>query len=536
MWIQIYNPTTDIYFSAIIAAIPLFILFYLLAIKRKPGHISALASLLAALIIATLIWKMPPALAINSTILGMVFGIFPIIWIIITTIWLYNMTVESGQFNIIKESLSKITDDRRLQAIFIAFAFGAFIEGTAGFGTPVAITTAMLVGLGFVPLYATKICLLANTAPVAFGAIGIPIIVAADVSKTDLLNISSIVGIQVSIIALIVPFWLTLVMSGIKKTIEIIHFLIFAGIVYASVVFFVSNYIGPYLPDLLASITTITALLIFTRFVKPKTTFHFPEEAKESNKKSITLTFPIVFKAWLPYIILALIVYIWSTMPTKGLLNNLDLKISWPFLDNIIFKTSPITPVDTAYSAIYKFSYASSAGTAIFIAGLISIFFMSSYSFKDAYQCFLKTLKILIYPIITISSILGLAYLMNYSGMSSTIGLALTSTGFLFPFFSPILGWLGVFLTGSDTSSNALFCSLQNTTAEQLGLNPELAVAANSTGGVCGKMISPQSIAVGAAASGLVGKEGDIFRFTIKHSILMVLLIAVINFIMSLIL
>lgn len=536
MWIQIYNPALNVYLSALIASLPLMILFYMLAVKRKSGHISALVSLLAALIIATLIWKMPPFLAISSALMGMTFGMFPIIWIIVTTIWLYNMTVQSGQFDIIKESLSKITDDRRLQAIFIAFAFGAFIEGTAGFGTPVAITTAMLVGLGFVPIYAAKICLLANTAPVAFGAIGIPIIVAADVSKTDLLNISSIAGIQVSIIALIVPFWLTLVMSGIKRTIEVIHFLIFAGVIYASIVFFVSNYVGPYLPDLLASITTIIALLIFTRFVKPKTIFHFPEEAKESNKKNITLTFPVVFKAWLPYIILALIVYIWSTMPTKGFLNNLDLKIPWPYLDNIIYKTFPITPTNAPYSAIYNFSYASSAGTAIFIAGTISIFFMPSYSFKEAYKCFLKTLRMLIYPIITILSILGLAYLMNYSGMSSTIGLALTSTGFLFPFFSPILGWLGVFLTGSDTSSNALFCSLQNTTAGQLGLNPELAVAANSTGGICGKMISPQSIAVGAAASGLIGKEGEIFRFTFKHSILMVLLIAIINFIMSLIL
>lgn len=533
MWVQTYDPTSNIYLSAIIASIPLVLLFYLLAIRRKPGHISALTSLLTALIIATTMWKMPIHFAINSAFSGMVFGMFPIVWIIVTTIWIYNMTIESKQFETIKVSLSKITDDRRLQAVFIAFAFGAFIEGTAGFGTPVAITSAMLVGLGFVPIYAAKICLLANTAPVAFGAIGIPIIVAADVSKLDLLSISKVVGIQVAIVALIVPFWLSLVMSGLKKTFEIIHFLIFSGFVYASVVFFVSNYIGPYLPDLLASITTIAALLIFTRFIKPKSIFHFKGESIENNKQDIILTFPVILKAWLPYIILAFVVYIWSTMPSKGFLNMLDLKISWPYLDNLIYKTSPVVPSITAYRAIYNFSYASSAGTAIFIAGLISVLFMPSYSYKKSYQCFLKTLKQLVYPIITIASILGLAYLMNYSGMSSTIGLALTSTGALFPFFSPILGWFGVFLTGSDTSSNALFCSLQRTSAEQLGLNPVLAVSANSAGGVCGKMISPQSIAIGAAATGIVGKEGDIFRFAFKQSILMVLIIAIINVIMS---
>ena len=536
MWIQQYNPSSNIYISAIIASIPLFLLFYLLAIRRTPGHISATISLLAAFLIATTIWSMPIHFAINATLLGMIFGIFPIIWIIVTTIWLYNMTIETKQFEIIKTSLSKITDDRRLQAIFIAFAFGAFIEGTAGFGTPVAITTAMLAGLGFVPIYAAKISLLANTAPVAFGAIGIPIIVAADVSKLDLLSISSTVGIQVSIIAFIVPLWLSLVMCGVKRTVEIIHFLIFSGFIYASVLFLVSNYVGPYLPDLLASITTIAALLIFTRFIKPKSIFHFKGENQETNKQNILITTPIILKAWLPYVILAVIVYIWSTMPAKGFLNILDLKISWPYLDNLIYKTSPIVPFDTAYRAIYNFSYASSAGTAIFIAGLISVLFMPSYSYKESYKCFLKTIKQLIYPIITISSILGLAYLMNYSGMSSTIGIALTSTGVLFPFFSPILGWLGVFLTGSDTSSNALFCSLQRTTAEQLGLNPVLAVSANSTGGVCGKMISPQSIAVGAAASGIVGKEGDIFRFTFKQSLLMILIIGIINVIMSFIL
>jgi lactate permease len=536
MWKQIYNPAHNIFISALIALIPLIVLFYLLAIKRKSGHFSAIISLIVALIIAVLVWKMPILLAINSTIMGMIFGLFPIIWIIINAIWLYNMTVQSGQFEIIKKSLSKVSDDRRLQAIFIAFAFGAFMEGTAGFGTPVAITTAMLVGLGFVPIYAARICLLANTAPVAFGSIGIPLIVAAEVSKVDIYSISSIAGVQIAIVSLIIPLWLIIVMCGLKKSFEIIHFLLFTGFIYAAVVFLVSNYIGPYTPDLLASLTTIVALLIFIKYVKPKSTFHFKEETKDVSTNKIQLSAFIILKAWLPYIILALLVFIWSLMPIKSFLNTLDLKISWPYLDNMILKSPPISPTNTIYSAKYNFTWASASGTAIFIACLISVIFMPSFGYFKAFKCFLKTFKMLIYPIITTSTILGFAYLMNYSGMSSTIGIALTSTGVFFPFFSPVLGWLGVFLTGSDTSSNALFCSLQATTAKQLGLDQVLAVAANSTGGMCGKMISPQSIAVGAAASGLVGKEGEIFKFTFKHSLIMVLIIAIINFIISLIL
>ena len=530
-WIQAYNPLGSILLSALVAGIPLYILFYMLAVKRMAGHKAAFAATLAAVLLAIFAWGMPAGLAVNATLYGAAFGIFPIVWIVITAIWIYNMTVESGEFEIIKSSLASITDDRRLQAILVAFAFGSFIEGTAGFGTPVAITAAMLVGLGFNPLYAAGICLIANTAPVAFGAIGIPIVVAAKVTDLDMMKISQICGRQLPFLSVLVPLWLAVTMSGFKRAMEVLPAIIVAGVLFAGAQFIFSNFHGPYLPDIMSAIITIVGLGGFLKVWKPKNVWHFPDEAPSSGGPvKCNYSGGQVIRAWMPYIILAVMVLLWGLEGVKKFLDGIvAIKISWPALHNVVMKTTPIVAKDTPYAAVYTLNLLSAAGTAILFSGLLSVLVIPNYGFGRAFSCLGRTVYQLRFPILTIAMILGLAYIMNFSGMSSTLGLAFTATGALFPFFAPILGWLGVFLTGSDTSSNALFGSLQKTTAQQIGVDPALCVAANSSGGVTGKMISPQSISVATAASNMVGHEGDIFRFTLPHSIAMVLVVAVIT-------
>ena len=527
-WIQNYNPLGNLGISALVAAIPLFILLYMLGIRRSKGHHAAFFGTLAAVLLAILVWGMPVQLAVMATLNGMLFGLFPIVWIVITAIWVYNMTVESGEFEIIKNSLACITDDRRLQALLIAFAFGSFIEGTAGFGTPVAITAAMLVGLGFQPVYAAGICLIANTAPVAFGAIGIPIVVAAGVTGLDMMHISQIVGRQLPFLSVIVPLWLVVTMSGWKSAREVLPAIIVAGLCFAVSQFVVSNFVGPYLPDIISAIVTIIGLGLFLRFWKPPTVWRFSGVAPTEQ---ITCRFSTgeVIRAWIPYGILAIMVFLWGLDSIKVILKPLGATFPWPGLHNLVMKAAPIVAKNAPYPAVFNVNIGSAAGTAILIAGLLAVLAIPNYGYGKALACLGRTIKTLKWAIATISMILGLAYIMNYSAMSSTLGLAFTATGVLFPIFSPILGWLGVFLTGSDTSSNALFGSLQKTTAQQIGVDPSLMVAANSSGGVCGKMISPQSISVATAATGLVGEEGTIFRFTLKHSVLMVLVISLIT-------
>ncbi len=530
-WVQHYQPLGSVGLSAFVAGIPLYILFYMLAVKRMAGHKAAFAATAAAVILSIAAWQMPVGLALDATLYGAAIGIFPIVWIVITAIWVYNMTVESKEFNIIKNSLAQITDDRRLQAIFIAFAFGSFIEGTAGFGTPVAITAAMLVGLGFTPLYASGICLIANTAPVAFGAIGIPIVVAANVSGLDMMKISAICGRQLPFLSVIVPLWLSVTMCGFKRTTEILPAVIIAGVCFAGSQFLISNFVGPYLPDIISAVVTIVGLGAFLKVWKPKNVWHFPDEPPASQRVvESEYSGGEILRAWMPYIILALMVFLWGIKPIQNVLNAIfSINIQWPGLHNEVIKTLPIVAENTPYGAVFKFNFLSTPGTAILIAGLISVIFMPKYSYGQAIPCLFRTIRQLKWPIATIAMILGLAYIMNYSGMSSSMGLAFTATGALFPFFAPILGWLGVFLTGSDTSSNALFGSLQKTTAQQIGVDPHLTVASNSSGGVTGKMISPQSISVATAASNMVGREGDIFRFTLPHSLAMLCFVAVLT-------
>lgn len=535
-WTQIYDPLKSLFpgmpdyvLSALVAGIPLYILFYMLAVRRTAGHKAALAGTASALLLAILVWGMPTGPAVSATIMGACFGLFPIVWIVITAVWVYNMTVESGEFEIIKNSLASLTDDRRLQAIFIAFAFGSFIEGTAGFGTPVAITAAMLVGLGFNPLYAAGICLIANTAPVAFGAIGIPIVVAGSVSGLDMMHISKIVGRQLPFLSIIVPFWVCVTMCGFKRTLEVLPAIIVSGCCFAFSQFLSSNFHGPYLPDIISAIVTIIGMVILLRVWKPKTIFHFPDEPASVGPVKCDYTLGEILRAWSSYIILAGMVFIWGLQGFKNAMAGFTINVQWPSLHNLVVKTTPIVKESADYAAVYGFNFVTAAGTAILLSGLIASFIMPRYGLGKALSCLGRTCYQLRFPIATIAMILGLAYIMNYSGMSSTLGLAFTNTGALFPFFAPILGWLGVFLTGSDTSSNALFGSLQRTTAEAVGVDPHLTVAANSSGGVTGKMISPQSISVATAATGMIGQEGNLFRFTLWHSIAMTLVVCVIT-------
>jgi lactate permease len=519
-WKQVIDPFNNIALSALVAVLPILFIFWALIIKKMKGYKASLFAILIAIIIAIVVYGMPIQLALLSTANGALYGLFPICWIVITAVFLFNITVESGQFEIIKHFMASITSDRRLQALLIAFSFGSFLEGTAGFGAPVAITAAMLVGLGFNPLYAAGICLIANTAPVAFGAIGIPITVASQVTSIPEMAISQMVGRTLPILSVLLPFYLVILMSGYKKTIEVVPAILVSGISFALIQWFSSNYLGPALPDVIAGIGSIVALIIFLKFWKPATTWRFPNEPAPTINLEVQYTTGQIIKAWSPFMLLTIIIIAWGMQPIKEVLNAVgQVQFEFPGLHNAISdKNGNLLP------HIYKFNYLSAAGTAILLSALISIPVIG-LKFSEAGKIIIKTLNQLKYPIITIASVLGFAYIVNDSGITITMAEALANTGFLFPFFAPVLGWLGVFITGSDTSANALFGKLQAATATSIGVDPVVTVAANVSGGVVGKMISPQSIAVAAAAGQLVGKESELFRFTVKHSFIMLIFI-----------
>ena len=523
-WIQTIDPLKNIPLSALVAAIPVIFIFWSL-IKKMKGYITSLLALAIAIFIALLIYGMPLKLAMLSTLHGSLYGLFPISWIIISAVFLFNATVKSGQFEVIKSFMASITPDRRLQALLIAFSFGAFLEGAAGFGAPVAISGAMLVGLGFNPLYAAGLCLIANTAPVAFGSVGTPIIMASHMSDIPELAISQMVGRTLPLLSLLIPFYLVTLMSGFKKSLEVMPAILVSGISFAFVQWFTSNYMGPMLPDILAGIASILSLLFLLKYWKPKSIWRFKEEPSLQTSVEIKYTSLQILRAWSPFIIMTLFIIAWGFQPVKDILNSIGLiKFKIPGLNNAILQPDG-NPLSIK---AFDFNYLSTPGTAVIFATLISIPLIG-ISVRESIKIFGATLKQLMFPIITIAAVVGYAFIANYAGMSITMAVALASTGVLFPFFSPILGWLGVFLTGSDTSANALFGKLQAQTADTLGFDPLVTVSANATGGVTGKMISPQSIAVGAAAVGLVGKESDLFRFTFKHSFIMLFIVCVLT-------
>ncbi len=507
MWEQTYTPIAgSLIWSTLVAALPVIALLYAIGVRRVSAWKSSVIGLVVALLVALVAYRMPPLLAIDSALYGAAFGAFPIFWIVLWAIVLYRLTVETGKFEILKTSIGHLTSDASLQALLIAFAFGAFLEGAAGFGTPVAVAAAILGGLGFSAFNAAGVCLLANTAPVAFGSIAIPLVTLAATTGLPIDDLSKWVGRLCAPISLIIPAYLVLIMGGVKELKRVWPAALVCGLSFASVQFIVSNFIGPYLTDILSSLAAIVSLVALLKFWRPS---------------SVTLPYRLseVFWAWMPYLLLVVFVLAWSAPGLKDILNSASILIPWPGLHNMILQTAPVVAKPAKYAAIYRFRWLAEAGTSCAFATLATAIVLRVSPAKYL-RIIGSSLKQLVWSFISITSVLALAFVMNYSGATATLGLAFAATGAAFPFFSALLGWLGVFLTGSDTSSNALFGSLQEVTAHKLGLSPTLMSAANSAGGVMGKMISLQSIAVAAAAAGMKPEdEPKLFRFTFRHSL-----------------
>jgi lactate permease len=536
MYQQVYDPIAgSLVLSTLVAVIPIVVLFVLLAGVRMAAQWAGLITLAVALVIAVLVYGMPIGLALDSTLFGAAFGLFPIVWIVINAIFIYNVIVDTGLFDTIRDSLAGVSNDRRIQVVLIAFVFGALLEATAGFGTPVAITGALMAGLGFEPISAALLALLANTAPVAFGGFGIPILTAGAVSGLDPMELSQMVGRQTPFLALIIPGMLVTVMAGFRRMLEVLPVVAVAGIAFAGTQFLVSNLLGPELADLLAALITVVAVIALMSVWSPSSEWHFEHEpASEEREDFDTPPLGRTLYAWSPFLIIVALFLIVQIGPIKDAVSATQTAINfpnsvvsettglpvvpWPGLDGNVAQTAPVVPKPTPYDAFFSTNWLSAAGTIILIGDIISLIVLRVGPGR-ALRVYGESLNQLKWAILTIVSVLGLGFLLNYAGMTFTLGLAAAATGVLFPFFAPIIGWLGVALTGSDTSSNALFANLQKVTAQQLNLSPNLTVGANSSGGVLGKMISPQNLAVGTSATGLQGKEGDLLRLVLKWSI-----------------
>ncbi|WP_314022625.1 L-lactate permease [Gemella sanguinis] len=534
---QLLQPVADnLYISALVALIP--IVFYLVALAgfKVKGWLTGLLTLIVAIVVAVVFFKMPFQFAAMSTIHGMVYGLLPISWIILTSVFLYKMTVKSGHFAIIRDSITSLTDDRRIQALIIAFSFGAFLEGAAGFGAPVAITAALLVGLGFKPLYAAGICMVANTAPVAFGAVGAPVTALdglatyANGTPIAATEIAAMIGRQLPLVSIFIPFYLVLIMAGFKKTMEVWPALLVSGGSFAIAQFLSSNYMGEQLPDILSSLVSLISIVVLLQFWKPKTTWRFEgEEDNQKDKENAPAhSLNDILVAWSPFVVLTIIIFVWTLKPVKAFFKTIALNPKVPLIHNNIINSISHKEI----AAVFKLDLVGSIGTGILVAALLSKFIIK-LSWKDTFKTFVETFSEVKLALLTICFVVGFAYIMNASGMSNTLGYALAATGGAFKILSPVLGWIGVFITGSDTSSNLLFGKLQQVTAIQVGMDPLVAVAANASGGVVGKMISPQSIAVAAAAVGLVGKESDLLKFTVKHSFILLIVVCIIVYLQA---
>ena len=533
MWEQDYVPVAgSLVYSTLVAAVPLVILFYMLGVRRKPTWIAGLSALGVALVLAVGVFGMPVAQAGASMVYGAAFGLFPIGWIVIASLILYRVTLDTGKFEIIKDSIGALSDDRRLQAVLIGFAFGAFIEGAAGFGTPVAVAAAMLTGLGFSPFYAAFICLVANTAPVAFGSLGIPVVTLAGITGLPLDALSSMTGRLCALIAIIIPGYMVVVMSGVKGALEVLPPVLACAVTFAGVLLVVTNTLGPEVAVILASVAAMVAMVLVMKLWQPSRIFRLEGDVAVTSEAH-THTAGEVLSAWSPYLLLVVFVLAWRFPPIQAALNSVSVTLPVPGLHEMITRVPPLTPEPSPYPAVYNFQWLSAAGTSCFLSAFAAslLLGLSPRSFLGICKSVLKQLSL---PLLTITSVLALAFLMNYAGMTSTLGLAFAATGSLFPFFSAMLGWTGVFLTGSDTSSNALFGNLQVVTANALGLNPILTASTNAATGVMGKMISLQSIAVAVAATGMAAsEEGRLFRITLKHSIALALFMAVVTMIFA---
>jgi len=518
--------------TAMVAALPIFLLFWALAYKRMKGYLAASLTLLLMLLVAVTAYGMPARAAVSAAILGMASGLWPIGWIILTAVFFYNLTVEGGQSEIIQGSISSLSRDRRLQALLIAFCFSAFLEGVAGEGAPVAVAAAMLIGLGFRPLSAAVVCLVANTPPVPFGPVGVPTTMMISVTNLSGTAITKTIGSDMAILALVIPLLVLVVISGFKRTIEVWPAVLVAGFSYAVTCYVVSHYLGVELPAIISAFVSMVCLIVFLKFWRPKQIWRFSYDSDNSTQAKTSYTRRQVLTAWSPYLLLMSIMSFWGTPAfTRFVENKLHWVLNiphWPALDGIVYRTAPIVDVPTMYPASYRWNFFTAPGTAMLICALATMAILR-ISPSRGLKVFSATCNQLVFALVTLAAVVGIGYLANYSGISYTLGLACASyAGKLFPIFSPVIGWLGVFLTGSVTSSAALFGKLQQITATQTGMNPVLTTSANIFGGVAGKLISPQSIAIACAATGLVGRETDIFRNTIKYSLTLLALVVLI--------
>lgn len=525
VWQQVYDPFGNAVISTLVAAIPIIVLLGGIGVFHMKAHTAAIAGLVAALAIAVFAHGMPVDKAGMTAVYGAAYGLLPIGWIILNIIFLYQLTLEKGYFKILQDSIAGITNDRRLQVLLIAFSFGAFFEGAAGFGTPVAVTGAILIGLGFSPLAASGLSLIANTAPVAFGALGTPVIALAAVTGLPLLDLSAMIGRQLPFFSVLVPFWLICAFAGWRGMKQIWPAILIAGVTFAVPQFLVSNYHGPWLVDVVAAIASIGALTMFLRVWSPREVWTSADgsapTAGDGSGGHVAGHHAKgdVIRAWIPWLILSVVVFCWGIPQVKAFLDGISIvKLPVAHVDKLIERVPPVVAAAKAEAAVYNLNWLSATGSGIFLSAVIAGFVMG-FSPLAMLKTYVKTLVLVRFSLLTIAAMLALGFVTRYSGVDATLGLAFAQTGFLYPFFGAMLGWLGVALTGSDTSSNVLFGSLQRISAEQLGLSPTLMAAANSSGGVMGKMIDAQSIVVASTATRWYGHEGDILRYVFLHSL-----------------
>jgi len=533
-WRQGYDPTGLWWLSTLLAAMPVVVLLGAMAIFRLKAHVAAVIGLLTALTIAIIVYHMPVRLALTTTAYGAGYGLFPICWIILPVIFLYQLTVKAGRFTSLQESLTNITDDGRLQLLLIAFALGAFFEGTSGFGTPVAVCGAILISLGFRPIQAAGLSLIANTAPVAFGALGIPIITLAAVTGLDVLQLTKMTAIILVPFCLMVPFWLIWVYAGFKKMIEIWPAILVAAVTFSAAQYLMAANFGPSLVAIVAAASTIVVLIVFLRFWKPKHVYNAQgEDITGDVRQKFEHSAAHTFKAWLPWLVLSLVVFAWGLPQiSKPLDKATTIAVPVAGLHNFVQRIPPVVAKPTNEPAVFKLNWAAATGTAIMLAAVISGFLMGLGPLA-LLQTFLKTLFTIRFTVITIAAMLALGYMTRYCGLDATMGLAFARSGVLYPFFGTLIGWLGTATTGSDTSSNVLFGSLQKLTAQQIGVSPVLMASANSAGGVMGKMIDAQSIVVASTATQQYGQEGSILRFVFWHSLILASLAGVVVFLLA---
>ena len=552
VWDQRYEPVANnLALSALVAALPVIVLLGLLGLLRVRAHYAALAGLVTAFLVALLVYGMPASMATAALVNGALFGLFPIGWIVLTAMFVYDLTVKTGQFDLLRDSIAGVASDRRIQVLLVAFCFGAFIEGSAGFGTPVAISAAMLIGLGFRPLPAAGLSLIGNTAPVAFGAIGTPILTLAGVTRLPAHTLSAMVGRQLPFFALLIPFWLVWALAGRKATFEVWPAALTVGVSFGVVQFLVSNFVGPELADILASLVSMGSLVLLLRFWQPRSMWRFEQERDDAPSAAAqrsegpgaaTLRSPTDVpvptrqekrRAWVPWMLLGLIVFLWGLPQLKGFLNDIySASISVSALDMQVVRVPPVVATPSPTAAVYAWTPLSATGTALLLTAIASALYLRLRP-AEVGRILLGTLNRVKTSLLTIAAMLAIAYTSRFAGLDASMGLAFASTGALFAFFSPLLGWLGVALTGSDTSSNALFGNLQQIAAQQAGLSPVLTTAANSSGGVMAKMIDAQSIVVAGVATGQQGKEGEILRYGFWHAVALGCLVGILVFLQS---